>query len=44
MQESFRSRSTFLVLLALDTGPKHGYDIARWVEEKTGGFLARNGS
>lgn len=39
MQESFRSRSTFLVLLALDAGPKHGYEIARWVEERTGGFF-----
>src|SRR4051812_13870552 len=38
MQESFRG--TFLVLLALDAAPKHGYEIARWVEEKTGGFFS----
>jgi PadR family transcriptional regulator, regulatory protein PadR len=35
-----RSRGTFLALLALDDGPKHGYDIARYLEEKTNGFFS----
>ncbi len=37
MQDGFRG--TFLVMLALDAGPKHGYEIARWVEERTAGFF-----
>jgi DNA-binding PadR family transcriptional regulator len=35
-----KARGTFLVLLALDSGPKHGYEIARWLEEKTNGFFS----
>ncbi len=35
-----RSRGTFLALLALEDGPKHGYDIARYLEERTNGFFS----
>ena len=37
--ENWKSRSTFLVLLALSHGPKHGYEIARHLEERTNGFF-----
>lgn len=30
----------FLVLKALAQGPRHGYDVARWVRETTHGVLA----
>ena len=29
-----------LILKALAGGPRHGYAIARWIEERTGGVLA----
>lgn len=34
-----RNQTTFLVLLALQGGPKHGYDISKFIEEKTKGFF-----
>jgi DNA-binding PadR family transcriptional regulator len=40
MRDSSSARGTFLVLLALDSGPKHGYEIARWIEDKTNGFFS----
>ncbi len=39
MGESWKSRGTFLVLLALRTGAKHGYEIATYLEERSGGFF-----
>lgn len=39
MGESWKSRGTFLVLLALRGGPKHGYEIARHLDERSGGFF-----
>jgi DNA-binding PadR family transcriptional regulator len=39
MGESWKSRGTFLVLLALRTGAKHGYEIAAYLEERSGGFF-----
>lgn len=39
MNDTAKSRSTFLTLLALKDGPKHGYDIAAYIEEKTSGFF-----
>jgi len=34
-----RNQTAFLVLLALQGGPKHGYDISRFIEERTSGFF-----
>jgi DNA-binding PadR family transcriptional regulator len=34
-----KARSDFLVLLALRAGPRHGYEIATWIEERSGGFF-----
>lgn len=34
-----RNQTAFLVLLALSNGPKHGYDISKFIEEKTKGFF-----
>ncbi len=39
MSNDSKSRSTFLVLLALQHGPKHGYEIVRYLEERTNGFF-----
>lgn len=39
MNDTAKSRSTFLTLLALKDGPKHGYDIATYIEEKTAAFF-----
>jgi PadR family transcriptional regulator, regulatory protein PadR len=39
MAEASQSRGTFLVLLALQHGAKHGYEIASFVEEKSNGFF-----
>jgi DNA-binding PadR family transcriptional regulator len=39
MTESAKSRGTFLALLALKDGPKHGYEIASHIEQRTGGFF-----
>jgi PadR family transcriptional regulator PadR len=32
-------RASFLVLLALRRGAKHGYEIASWIEESSQGFF-----
>ena len=40
MSEPWKSRGTFLVLLALRRGPKHGYEIAGYLEERSGGFFS----
>lgn len=40
MSESWRSRGRFLVLLALRTGAKHGYEIARHLDERSRGFFS----
>ena len=37
--EKKRNQTAFLVLLALSSGPKHGYDISKFIEEKTKGFF-----
>jgi PadR family transcriptional regulator PadR len=39
MPENWKSRGTFLVLLALADGPKHGYEIATFLKERSGGFF-----
>jgi PadR family transcriptional regulator PadR len=39
MSDSGRSRASFLVLLALRDGPRHGYDIASWLHERSGGVF-----
>jgi DNA-binding PadR family transcriptional regulator len=39
MSESWKSRGAFLVLLALADAPKHGYEIATHLEERTDGFF-----
>lgn len=30
----------FLVLRSLSWGPRHGYDVMRWLEESSGGLLS----
>src|SRR5688572_10248267 len=37
--ESKRKRTMFLVLLALSHGPKHGYEISKFIEAKSKGFF-----
>ena len=32
-------RGPFLVLLALRGGSKHGYEIASWIQDRSGGFF-----
>ena len=34
------SRGTFLALLALQDGPKHGYEISTWIEARSRGFFS----
>lgn len=29
-----------LILTALTLGPRHGYDVSRWIEDRTDGLLA----
>jgi DNA-binding PadR family transcriptional regulator len=38
-KDSSGGRATFLVLLALRAGAKHGYEIASWLDERSGGFF-----
>lgn len=40
MTESWRTRGTFLALLALKDGPKHGYEVASHLKEKSEGFFS----
>jgi DNA-binding PadR family transcriptional regulator len=40
MGESWKSRGTFLVLLALKDGAKHGYEIAGHLTERTQGVFS----
>jgi len=35
-----RSRGIFLTLLALQDSPKHGYEIASYLKERSGGFFS----
>lgn len=35
-----KTRGRFMVLLALANGPKHGYEIARYLKEQTGGYVS----
>jgi len=39
VSEIMKSRSYFLALLALKTGPKHGYEIAAHIKAKSRGFF-----
>ena len=39
MSENWKSRGTFLVLLALADAPRHGYDIATFLKERSQGFF-----
>jgi DNA-binding PadR family transcriptional regulator len=39
VNESPSARAPFLVLLALRRGPKHGYEIASWIEERSQGVF-----
>ncbi len=40
MPENWKSRGTFLVLIALANSPKHGYEIATFLRERTEGFFS----
>jgi PadR family transcriptional regulator, regulatory protein PadR len=35
-----KSRGTFLTLLALEDGAKHGYEVSTYVKERSGGFFS----
>jgi PadR family transcriptional regulator, regulatory protein PadR len=37
--EEKRNRTIFLCLLALSHGPKHGYEISKYIEAKSAGFF-----
>jgi PadR family transcriptional regulator PadR len=39
MSEPNKTRADFLVLLALRAGPKHGYQVATWLEQQSDGFF-----
>jgi PadR family transcriptional regulator len=39
MSDWQRARSRFLVLLALSHGPKHGYEVARFLEQRSSGYF-----
>jgi len=39
-QEKRKNKTQFLVLLALSHNDMHGYEIARFIEEKTKGFFS----
>ncbi len=34
-----RSQGTFLVLMALLEGPKHGYEVSKFIEAQSSGFF-----
>jgi DNA-binding PadR family transcriptional regulator len=34
-----KAQGNFLVLLAVEDGPKHGYEIAKYIEERSDGFF-----
>jgi PadR family transcriptional regulator, regulatory protein PadR len=34
-----RNQGAFLVLMALSDGPKHGYEVAKFIEAKSNGFF-----
>ena len=40
MSDAGKTRGRFMVLLALEDGPKHGYDVARYLEENSGGSFS----
>jgi PadR family transcriptional regulator PadR len=40
MSEAGKTRGRFMVLLALADGPKHGYEVARHLEERSGGYFS----
>ena len=37
--EKKRKHGEFLVLMALSDGPKHGYEVAKYIEDKSNGFF-----
>lgn len=37
--ESKRKHAEFLTLMALMDGPKHGYEVSKYIEEKSNGFF-----
>lgn len=34
-----RNQGAFLVLMALSDGPKHGYEVSKFIESKSNGFF-----
>ncbi len=35
-----KTRGRLMVLLALQDGPKHGYEVARYIQEASGGYFS----
>jgi PadR family transcriptional regulator, regulatory protein PadR len=40
MSDAGKTRGRFMVLLALEQGPKHGYEVARYLDEASGGYFS----
>lgn len=40
MKETNKTKSSHLILLSLLEGPKHGYEITKYIEEKSQGFFS----
>ena len=40
MTENWKTKTAFLVLLAVKDNPKHGYEIANYIREKSGGYFS----
>ncbi len=39
MSRGRKRQADFLVLMALLDGPKHGYDVSKFIEERSNGFF-----
>ena len=37
--EKTSQQATFLILMSLLDGPKHGYDVAKYIEQRSNGFF-----
>ena len=40
MSDAKKAQGRFMVLLALEQGPKHGYEIARYLKDRSDGFFS----
>jgi PadR family transcriptional regulator PadR len=40
MTDVIKAKGSFLAMLALKDGPKHGYDISAFIKERGGGYFS----